>query len=81
MIQEQVVLKILRLDVLKLGSLIKRGTFRAVPRAELPNCANMIAAKHLLLIKSNWDKEEAYKARSVAGKRLDIIKDYLVHEA
>ena len=73
--------KMIEAKYAKIHNLISRGTFRAVLRTELPNGANMITARYVLLIKSNEDKEERYKARYIAGGHLDVMKDYLVHGA
>ena len=41
----------------------------------------MITGRYVLALKSVEDKEERDKARYVAGGQVDILKDYLVHEA
>ena len=54
--------------------LVNRGTFRAVLRTELPDDANHIAARYVLAIKSDEDKEERKTERYVAvGGQLDIL--------
>ena len=57
------------------------GTFLAALRAVLPDGATLITARYVFVIKSGEDKEERYKARYVAGRHLDIMKDYPVHGA
>ena len=58
-----------------------RDTFRDMFRTELPDGASLITVRYVITIESDEDKEERYKARYVARVHLDIMKDYLVHEA
>ena len=63
----------------EIRDLVNRTTFRAVLRTELPDGANLVSERYVFAIKSDKNKEEQYKARSVAGGYLHIMKDYLVH--
>ena len=47
----------------EIRDLINRGTFRAVLRTEFPNGANMITVRYVLVIKSEEDNGDRYKAR------------------
>ena len=58
-----------------------RGIFQAVLRTELSDDASLITTRYVIFIKSDEDKEERYKARYVSGGHLDIMKDYLIHDA
>ena len=49
--------------------------------AELAERAILITARYALAIKSDEDEEERYKTRYVAGRHLDIHKDFIVHGA
>ena len=71
--------KMIEAKYAEIRDLIKRGTFRAVLRAELSDSANLITSRYVLAIKSEENKEERNKARYVAGGHLGIMKDYLVH--
>ena len=42
----------------EIRDMVNSGTFRAVLRTELPDDANLIAARYILAVKSDEDKEE-----------------------
>lgn len=56
----------------EVDELLRRGTFKVVPRSELTNSANVLTARFVLAIKSNTDGNIKYKARYVMwSKRHD----------
>ena len=65
----------------EIRELDNRGTFRAVPGAELQDGESLITVKCVLAIKSDEGKEEWCKERYVADGHVDIMKDYLIHGA
>ena len=60
--------------------LIRRGSFRVIPRKEIPDGANALTARFVLAIKSTADGDIKYKARNVVGGHRDIMK-FKVHGA
>ena len=65
----------------EIRDLVNKRIFRAVLRAELLYCANLITTKYFFSLKSDEGKEEQYGERYVPGGLLDIMKDYIVHGA
>ena len=65
----------------EIRDLIRRGTFKVILRQEVPEGANILTARFVLVIKLRVDEEIKFKARYVAGGNLDVVKDYLANGA
>ena len=61
--------------------LLRRGTFSAMLKTELPDGANALTARFVLTVKFHADVKTKYKARYVIGGHRDNLKHYLVHVA
>ena len=59
--------------------LLRRETFNVILKEELPDGANALTARFVLVIKSNSDGLIKYKARYVIGGHHDSLKHFMVH--
>ena len=61
--------------------LLRRGTFKVMPRKEIPDGANALTARFFLAIKSTSYGDIKYKARYVVRGHRKIMKHFMVHSA
>ena len=58
----------------EIRDLVRRGTFKVVMRAEIPQNANVLTARFVLAIKHKITREVRFKARYVVGGNRDRLK-------
>ena len=60
---------------------IRQGTFKVIPREDMPDGANALIARFVLAIKLTADRDLKYKAQYVVGGHRDIMKHFMVQIA
>jgi hypothetical protein len=65
----------------EIAGLIERGTWKVVPRSELPETANIMNGRFVLSIKNAGTEEEVFKARYLIRGYRDKMKTSLVHNS
>ena len=65
----------------EMRNLLGSGTFKVIPKQDIPSDANIIPGRFVLAIKSTEDGEVKFKARYVIGDHRDKDKNLTVHTA
>ncbi len=65
----------------EIHNLIKRGTFKAILKEDVPKDGNVLPGRFVLAIKSSIDGKIKCKARFVIGGHRDKLKKFMVHSS
>lgn len=68
-----------RAKLKEIQNLIKRKTFKAILKEEIPADGNVLTGRFVLTIKSTVDGKIVFKARYVIGGHRDKFKHFIVH--